>query len=169
MTSAASSQWCRACRSEPQMPQRTTSRSSCPLAGWSDGWSTTSSRACLQMTAFISVSSSGLNFNPRATLALVPDLVLGPILRYVGDTEATVWVETDAPAEVEILGHRARTWCMHDPHYALVLLDGLEPGSVNPYEVKLDGEVRWDGSVIRTLQPGEKVRIAFGSCRVAVP
>ena len=35
------------------------------------------------------------------------DLVLGPLLRYVSETEATIWVETDAPCEVEILG-RAR-------------------------------------------------------------
>ena len=32
-------------------------------------------------------------------------LVLGPLLRYVGETEAVVWVETDEPCEVEILGH----------------------------------------------------------------
>ena len=32
------------------------------------------------------------------------ELVLGPLLRYVGETEATVWVETDEPCEVEILG-----------------------------------------------------------------
>ena len=31
-------------------------------------------------------------------------LVLGPILRYVSETEATVWVETSAPCEVEVLG-----------------------------------------------------------------
>src|SRR5215218_7447057 len=28
-------------------------------------------------------------------------LVLGPLLRYVGETDATVWVETDQPCEVE--------------------------------------------------------------------
>ena len=30
-------------------------------------------------------------------------LILGPLLRYVGETEATVWVETDAPCTVEVL------------------------------------------------------------------
>ena len=34
----------------------------------------------------------------------MPDLLLGPLLRYVGETEATVWVETDSPCEVEVLG-----------------------------------------------------------------
>ena len=36
------------------------------------------------------------------------ELILGPILRYVDATSATVWVETDGPCEVEMLG-RART------------------------------------------------------------
>ena len=40
----------------------------------------------------------------------VPDLVIGPLLRYVGETEAIVWVETDSPCEVEVLGTRDRTF-----------------------------------------------------------
>ena len=32
----------------------------------------------------------------------MPKLVLGPLLRYVGETQATVWVETDAAAQVEV-------------------------------------------------------------------
>ena len=36
----------------------------------------------------------------------MPDLVLGPLLRHVSETEATVWVETSDACEVEILGHR---------------------------------------------------------------
>ena len=34
-------------------------------------------------------------------------LVLGPLLRYTGSTQATVWVETDAPCEVAVLDARA--------------------------------------------------------------
>ena len=34
------------------------------------------------------------------------NLLVGPLLRYVGSTQATVWVETDAPCEVTVLGHR---------------------------------------------------------------
>ena len=36
-----------------------------------------------------------------------PQLVLGPLLRYVGETAATIWVETDRACQVEILGHQA--------------------------------------------------------------
>ena len=70
-------------------------------------------------------------------------LVVGPLLRYAGSTEATVWVETDARCEVEILGHRARTFEVEGHHYALVLIEGLEPGTMTPYEVRLDGERVW--------------------------
>jgi hypothetical protein len=106
----------------------------------------------------------------------MPALVLGPLLRYVGETQATVWVETDAACEVEILGHRARTFAVEGHHYALVVVEGLEPGSTHAYEVALDGQRRWpeDGSpwpasVIRTLRRDGPVKLAFGSCRVAAP
>ena len=36
----------------------------------------------------------------------MPELLLGPLLRYVDETDALVWVETDAPCEVEVLGSR---------------------------------------------------------------
>ena len=106
----------------------------------------------------------------------MPDLVLGPLLRYVSDTEATVWVETDAPCEVAALGRKATTFTVGGHHYALVLLEGLKPGSVLPYEVSLDGETRWPRPddpyppcVIRTHTHDEQLRLAFGSCRVSVP
>ncbi len=70
-------------------------------------------------------------------------LVLGPLLRYVGETEAVLWVETDEACEVEILGHSEPTFCVHGHHYAFVIVDELEPGSRTEYEVALDGEVRW--------------------------
>ena len=86
------------------------------------------------------------------------DLVLGPLLRYVGETEATVWVETDAPCEVEVLGRREPTFTAEEHHYALVRIEGLEPASLNEYEVSLGGERRWPPpdsdlppSAIRTL------------------
>jgi len=88
----------------------------------------------------------------------VPQLVLGPLLRYVGETEATIWVETDAESEVEVPGHRSRTFRIGGHHYALVGLGGRSPGSVHPYEVLLDGVRRWPDvrslpSVIRTGEP----------------
>jgi phosphodiesterase/alkaline phosphatase D-like protein len=125
----------------------------------------------------------------------MPKLVLGPLLRYVGETQATVWVETDAAARVEVEvspaepgreaaggGHgQATTFQVQGHHYALVLIDGLEPDRVYTYRVELDGEPVWpepvaapDGlafpaSTIRTLHGDHPLRIAFGSCRVAAP
>lgn len=105
------------------------------------------------------------------------DLVLGPLLRYVSETEATVWVETDGACEVEVLGRTEPTFGIAGHHYALVRLEGLEPGGDYEYEVALDGERRWpapgDGerppSLIQTFAPGRSLDVAFGSCRVAVP
>src|SRR5215208_2284543 len=61
------------------------------------------------------------------------------MLRYVGETEATVWVEPDSPCEVELNDARTRTFHVEGHHYALVELTGLEPGSSFAYEVRLDG------------------------------
>jgi hypothetical protein len=104
------------------------------------------------------------------------DLVLGPLLRYVGETEATVWVETDSPCEVEVLGQREPTFTVEEHFYALVRIEGLEPGSLTEYEVKLDGERRWPESgsdlppsAIRTLGRDRPLDVCFGSCRVALP
>src|ERR671914_625288 len=76
-----------------------------------------------------------------------PGLILGPLLRHVGASDATVWVETDAPCEVEVRAgedsHRARTFRVEEHHFALVVLTGLEPGSSHEYEVRLDGERVW--------------------------
>jgi hypothetical protein len=106
----------------------------------------------------------------------VSELLLGPLLRYVGERDATVWIEADSPCEIEVLGHRARTFEVDGHHYALVRVEGLEPGTNTPYEVHLDGECHWPprhsphpASVIRTYERGRPYRILFGSCRVARP
>jgi hypothetical protein len=105
----------------------------------------------------------------------MPELVLGPLLRYVGETEAVIWVETDGPCEVEVLGARERTFCVCDHHYALVCCGGLERGAWHEYDVKLDGEPVWplnDGfpaSAFRTYPKEESLEVVFGSCRLAAP
>jgi hypothetical protein len=104
----------------------------------------------------------------------VATLVLGPLLRHVGERDAVVWVETDAPCEVEVLGARARTFHVHGHHYALVVVDGLEPGTLTGYEVALDGERAWPPAGeprprIRTLDRDAPVGLIFGSCRAAAP
>lgn len=104
----------------------------------------------------------------------VTRLVLGPLLRHVGATDATIWVETDSPCEVRILGAAERTWTVRGHHYALVEVTGLGPGTSTPYEVTLDGIRAWppigdDRPVprIRTVAADRPVSIAFGSCRYA--
>ncbi len=99
-------------------------------------------------------------------------LLLGPVLRHVGSTDATVWVEVDGPCEVEILGRRERTWNVGGHHYALVTLTDLEPGRRYPYQVRLDGDPVWPSPDdprpacrIRTLAENADVDLAFGSCR----
>lgn len=145
-----------------------------------------------------------------------PSLRLGPILRYVNRTEATVWVETDRACTVTItlgavaLGSdgqgfdvqgsdaqgsdvqrsdahgagsagapgsvSAPTWSVHGHHYALLQVTGLEPGTVTPYAVSLDGTSVWPEpdsdyppSVIRTLSSDATMRLSFGSCRRVAP
>src|SRR3954447_8095990 len=71
------------------------------------------------------------------------ELLLGPLLRHVDATSATIWVETDAPCEVLVSEAKARTFEVSGHHYALVVLTGLEPGRSTPYEVRLDGELVW--------------------------
>ncbi len=106
------------------------------------------------------------------------ELLLGPILRRVTDRRATVWVQTACPATVEVragrAGGAARTFTVFGRHYALVVVDGLEPGTVTPYRVLVDGreswprpDLRYPPSVIRTRADGQPTRLVFGSCRQA--
>ncbi|UOY01510.1 DUF7800 domain-containing protein [Blastococcus sp. PRF04-17] len=105
-----------------------------------------------------------------------PTLLLGPLLRHVDPVSATVWVETDRACEVEVLGRTARTFRVGGHHYALVLVEDLEPGSATPYDVWLDGVPVWPEpdsafppSRIRTPGGTASFRLAFGSCRYASP
>ena len=111
---------------------------------------------------------------------MTPKLVLGPLLRFAGETDATIWVETDASCTVEVttgyLTHRAPTFAVEGHHYALVRLSGLEPASVYEYSVRLDGGPVWPEagsgfppSTIKTAGSDGELRLAYGSCRVAVP
>ncbi|WCD96530.1 alkaline phosphatase D family protein [Streptomyces sp. HUAS 31] len=109
------------------------------------------------------------------------ELRLGPLLRYVDGSTATVWVEASRPCAVRVRGAdgsggEARTFQVAGHHYALVPVTGLTPGTTTPYEVHLDGTGVWPlpgspfpPSVIRTPADGDPVRLAFGSCRWAAP
>lgn len=109
-----------------------------------------------------------------------PELVLGPMMRYVDQNSASIWVETRDNARVTVSAGaeewEARTFAVHGHHYALVEADGLEPGSVTPYTVAVNGVPVWPEPgtgfpppVIATLKPGKPLRLAFGSCRTSVP
>lgn len=107
---------------------------------------------------------------------MAPRLLVGPLLRYVDETRATIWVETDLPCTVEVLGVREHTWAVHRHHYALLVIEGLAPGGETPYEVHLDGDRVWPlsrsafpPSTIRTFRTDETFRLAFGSCRRVAP
>jgi hypothetical protein len=112
-----------------------------------------------------------------------PCLLIGPVLRRVVGSRATVWVETSSPATVRVragrgagaAGGEARTFSAFGHHYALVVVDGLPADAATPYEVLLDGDLVWPladsaypASVIRTgpADDGDRpVRLVFGSCR----
>ena len=114
---------------------------------------------------------------------MAPNLVLGPLLRYAGAHDATIWVETNSGCKVEVRvrgsrdgTYESRTFRVEDHHYALVRITGLEPGSSYEYSVALDGQKVWpeeDGafppSVIRTIRRDGELSLAFGSCRIAAP
>ena len=114
-----------------------------------------------------------------ARLARMTDLVLGPLLRHVDETSATLWVETAEAATVTVTAgdHRAesRTFRVHGHHYALVTLDGLGKGEKAPYQVHVDGSLVWPEEdspfpppMIATLDHAKPLRLAFGSCRTSV-
>jgi hypothetical protein len=110
----------------------------------------------------------------------MPPLLIGPVLRRVVDTRATVWVETGGAAEVTVraagggLG-RSATFSAYGHHYALVVVEGLTPDSSAEYEVFVDDVRVWPDpespyprSVIRTRKADDAdqpVRLVFGSCR----
>ncbi|MGH3738201.1 MAG: alkaline phosphatase D family protein [Micromonosporaceae bacterium] len=107
-------------------------------------------------------------------------LLLGPVLRWVDPHRATLWVQTDRPCRVAVdagpAGGAAETFTAFGHHYALVVVDGLTPGSSTPYQVVLDEQPVWPepgsrfpASVIRTPVPDGPARLVFGSCREASP
>ncbi len=113
-----------------------------------------------------------------------PLLVLGPLLRHVGETTASVWVETGRPARVHVrtatCSGEAGTFNAHGHHYAIVDVTGLEPGSAEPYEVWIDdgdGEHQawpppgsgFPPSALRTLDLSRPLRVVFGTCRESLP
>ncbi|MYX03577.1 MULTISPECIES: alkaline phosphatase D family protein [unclassified Streptomyces] len=126
-------------------------------------------------------------------------LRLGPLLRYVdweSGSTATVWVEASRPCTVEVrcadgASGTSPTFSVAGHHYALVVVEGLTPGSTTAYEVLIGSRRVWPPedtrlppstittpSVATPAGPGkgaaesagaasDGVRISFGSCRWA--
>ncbi|MEW1581328.1 alkaline phosphatase D family protein [Streptomyces microflavus] len=122
-------------------------------------------------------------------------LRLGPLLRYVdweSGSTATVWAEASRPCTVEVrcadgASGASPTFAVAGHHYALVVVEGLTPGTTTAYEVLIGDRRVWppddsrlppstittppvagagaDGAAAATDGPG--VRISFGSCRWA--
>ncbi|MGW0737899.1 DUF7800 domain-containing protein [Streptomyces sp. NPDC002851] len=111
-------------------------------------------------------------------------LRLGPLLRYVDESSATVWIEADRPCTAEVrcadgAGGTAHTFQVSGHHYALIPVTGLTPGTTTTYEVRLDNARVWPlpaagssafpPSAIHTpAGPDAELRISFGSCRWAI-
>ncbi len=105
-----------------------------------------------------------------------PQLVVGPLLRYADATTACIWVETSAATDVTVHGRTAATFEVEGHHYGYVVVDDLEPGTDEPYQVRLDDVVVWPEAGdsrpaprLRTLTPDERLDLVFGSCRTDRP
>ena len=111
-------------------------------------------------------------------------LLIGPLLRRVAGDRATIWVETTEPAFVRVEADgggsgSAPTFTAYGHHYALVVVEGLTPGSSSPYRVLLDDRQVWPPrtstyppSLIVTRPADDRdtpVRLIFGSCREGTP
>ena len=110
---------------------------------------------------------------------MAPTLVLGPILRFVDDSRATVWVETDRPCTVTVdtavgVSASEETWGVGGHHFALVIVRDLPADTLVDYTVRLGEPAGPDDHVwppagvachLRTSGPDRRPSIAFGSCR----
>lgn len=103
-------------------------------------------------------------------------LRLGPQLRHVGISTATVWMETDSPCDVRVrlengVVSTTRTFTVHGHHYAVCEIEGLPSGAALTYEVFLGEDRVWPEpespmppSVVRTLDQAAPTRLLYGSC-----
>ena len=74
-------------------------------------------------------------------------LRLGPLLRHVGERDATIWLETTGACTVTVRADAVvatdRTFQVAGHHYAIVVVTGLEPASSVAYSIELDGDPVW--------------------------
>lgn len=106
----------------------------------------------------------------------MPAVRVGPLLRHVGKTDATIWLEADRPCSVEVLGNSADTFEVEGHHFAVVCITDLDPDKEHPYEVHLDGVKAWPppgyefpAPRVRLMPSDGSLRLLFGSCRASAP
>ena len=110
-------------------------------------------------------------------------LVLGPMLRHVDETSASIWVETRDAGTVEVRAlavgpARARSGCT-----TITTRSSRSTGSSPTRRCRTRSpstvwwrpdadprpDVRYPASVIATRVPGRRLRMAYGSCRTSAP
>ena len=107
------------------------------------------------------------------------ELILGPVLRHVGTDDVTVWVETDAPCEVEVRTRvrqrDGRTFAVGGPP----LRDRRARRAAEPARARRTrssstatpvwplADSAYPPSVLRTIDPSRPLQVLFGSCRAA--
>ncbi len=108
------------------------------------------------------------------------ELLVGPQLRHIDDTSASVWAEVAASGDVVVRSAErswsAHTFTVHGHHYAHVFADGLDPGTAYPYQLEFEGTTVWPledsrfpASRIRTLDPTADLSLLYASCRTSAP
>ncbi|NUS71769.1 MAG: alkaline phosphatase family protein [Corynebacteriales bacterium] len=105
-------------------------------------------------------------------------LTLGPLLRYVDETTASIWLQTSRAGTVEVRAGdsvaQAPTFTAHGYHYALVTLKDLTPASSVAYTIHFGTEQLWPEpqmppSLIHTQGTPTSNQFIFGSCRAPMP
>src|SRR3954468_12462811 len=79
---------------------------------------------------------------------MTAELLIGPLLRRVDGTRATIGVETSEPTRVRVEADgggagSAPTFTAYGHHYAVVVVEGLRAGAASAYRVRLDDRVAW--------------------------
>ena len=108
-------------------------------------------------------------------LPRVPDLVLGPLLRYVGETEASSGSRPTRPARSRCSARASAPSAWRATTTRSSAAAASSPGTWHEYEVRLDGERVWPrgrrlpAERLPHLSEGDAAQVVFGSCRVAAP
>tara|TARA_B110000093_G_scaffold26406_1_gene25665 strand:+ start:5806 stop:7143 length:1338 start_codon:yes stop_codon:yes gene_type:complete len=114
-----------------------------------------------------------------ASVHLQADIVAGPMLGHMDMREATIWVQTDAPAKVRVAYYEQGQ--ANAPHWsdavqtsnalnntATSTLNAVEPGKKYNYRIELDGKLTEDKNTFETptnyvgRTPPPDLRIAVG-------